>query len=89
MATRAVLCLRIAHRLVLAYLCAGELLPPPVIEATTVLRMHWEIQRVAAIASLSLITSISAAIRRGSGGVEFGPQISLLLAALNTLPIMS
>lgn len=89
MATRAVLCLRIAHRLVLAYLCAGELLPPPVIEATTVLRMHWEIQRVAAIASLSLITSISAAIRRGSGGVEFGPQISLLLAALNTLPIVA
>lgn len=74
-----------AALLVFAYLCAGELLPLPVLRASRVLQ-GWAVQQVILLAALSFLAVLAGA----SAGVGRGcPPLpaACVLAALNTAPI--
>ena len=91
-------CLQGAAILVSAYLCAGELLPLPVIKASPVLSRGWYAQQVVLLAALSCLV-----VLLGSAGCHDGSSSSLsigcappptssaplLLAALNVIPVIA
>ena len=82
--------LRCATVAAFAYLCAGELLPLPILRASPLFQ-RWATQQVALLALLSGLAALLAVVRRrgcdargcGSGGID----CSHVLAVLNVAPI--
>ena len=88
-ASRGVLCcLRGVTILTLAYLCAGELLPLPIIKASKLLQ-DWDVQEVLLLAVFSCLAALLASTSSSASGCSpVQPMsVTVLLATLNCVPM--
>ena len=85
-------CLQGTTILTIAYLCAGELLPVPVIKGSKLLQ-GWAVQQVVLLAVLSCLAVLASASWSCSGGRGCSPggpvTAATLLAVLNVVAVLA